>query len=103
MSVEEKAKLQTLIQLVDNLTVDPDVDVNYFIPGVKVTTEKDTRDIGGPYLEFAYHKDGVEDFIQHMPITHGYMEKTPEDLANLVTFSLERFMEEVDSRQYGAQ
>jgi hypothetical protein len=38
-----------------------------------------------------------------MPITHGYMQKTAEDLANLVTFSLERFMEEIDSRQYGAQ
>jgi hypothetical protein len=38
-----------------------------------------------------------------MPLTHGYLDKSPQDLANLITFSLERFMEEIDSRQYGAQ
>jgi hypothetical protein len=58
---------------------------------------------GGPYVQLSYLKDGCDAHVQHMPLTHGYMEKTPEDLANLVTFSFERFIEEIDSRQYGAQ
>jgi hypothetical protein len=63
MSVEEKLKLEKLVELVDNLRVDPDVDVNYFIPGVAVTTGKDDRDIGGPYLEFSYRRDDTDAFV----------------------------------------
>ena len=31
------------------------------------------------------------------------LSKTPEDLANLVTFYIEQFTEEIDSVEYGAQ
>ena len=58
---------------------------------------------GGSYVKFTYSSSGSDSHVQHMPLTHGYLEKDVEDLANLITFSLERFMEEIDSRQYGAQ
>ena len=104
MSVVEQEKLQALVGLIDNLTVSPDVSVDYFIPGVLVTADTDGNgDVGGPYIQFAYELDGQDAHVQHMPLTRSYLEKTPEDLANLFTFSLERFMEEIDSRQYGAQ
>ena len=104
MLVEQKEKLETLVGLVDNIAVDPDVSIDYFIPGVLVTEDADGNgDTGGPYIKFAYASDGQDAHIQHMPLTRSYLEKTPQDLANLITFSLERFMEEIDSRQYGAQ
>ena len=104
MSVVEEEKLQALVGLIDDITVSPDVSIDYFIPGVLVTADADgNSDIGGPYIQFAYAVDGQDAHTQHMPLTRSYLEKTPEDLANLFTFSLERFMEEIDSRQYGAQ
>ena len=104
MLVEQKEKLQTAVGIIDNIAVDPDVSVDYFIPGVVVTANADgSGKSGGPYVQFTYVTNGMDAHVQHMPLTHGYLEKTPQDLANLVTFSLERFMEEIDSRQYGAQ
>ena len=102
MLVEQTGKLHTAVGLINNILVDPDVNVEYHIPGVLMTTSDDShhRD---PYIQFEYSSDGQDAHIQHMPLTRSYLEKTPEDLANLVTFSLERFMEEIDSRQYGAQ
>ena len=104
MLVEQKARLQTAVGLIDKIAVDPDVNIDYFIPGVVVTADADgSGESGGPYVQFTYISGGVDPHVQHMPLTHGYLDKTPQDLANLVTFSLERFMEEIDSRQYGAQ
>ena len=105
MLVAQKEKLQETVGLIDKISVDPDVSIEYFIPGVLVTENVDgSGDAGGPYVQFTYNtSNGVDPHVQHMPLTHGYLEKTPQDLANLVTFSLERFMEEIDSRQYGAQ
>lgn len=103
MLVDQKERLEAAVELIDNISMNPDVDVDYFIPGVKVTTNGGTTETGGAYIKFAYASDGQAAHIQHVPLTHGYLDKTPQDLANLVTFSLERFMEEIDSRQYGAQ
>jgi len=102
MLIEQKEKLQALVGLIDNIVVNPDVNVEYCIPGVLVTTEA-TGISGDPYIEFTYATDTLDPHTQHMPLTRNYLEKTPEDLANLFTFSLEQFMEEIDSRQYGVQ
>jgi len=100
----QKEKLQQVIELVDKVSINPDVTVDYFIPGVLVTADADgSGEVGGPYVQFTYSVNGSDPHVQHMPLTHGYLEKDPEDLTNLITFSLERFMEEIDSRQYGAQ
>ncbi len=106
MLVEQKEKLNKVVEIIDKVGVNPDVNVDYFIPGVLVTEGADgSGESGGPYVQFTYSSssDGLDPHVQHMPLTHGYLEKSPEDLANLITFSLERFMEEIDSRQYGAQ
>jgi len=104
MLVAQKEKLQTVIGLVDKMSVDPDIHIDYFIPGVLVTAKDGgTREVGGPYIQFEYESNDLDAHIQHMPLTLNYLEKSPEDLANYITFSVERFMEEIDSRQYGAQ
>ena len=104
MSQAQKEKLHAVVELIDKVAINPDVEVDYFIPGVLVTDNADgSGESGGPYVQFTYTLNGTDPHVQHMPLTHGYLEKTAEDLANLVTFSLQRFMEEIDSRQHGAQ
>jgi len=100
----QKEKLQKVVEIIDKVSVNPDITVDYFIPGVLVTQDADgSGESGGPYVQFTYNLNGSDPHVQHMPLTHGYLEKDAEDLANLITFSLERFIEEIDSRQYGAQ
>jgi len=101
MVVAYQEKLKKLVGLIEDISIDPDVNVDYFIPGVAVTAEGGKGESGGPYIQFSYESGGQH--VQHMPLTQSYLEKTPEDLVNLFTFSLERFKEEIDSRQYGAQ
>lgn len=104
MLKEQKEKLQKVVELVDKVSINPDIAVEYFIPGVLVTEGANgSGESGGPYVQFTYTLNALDPHVQHVPLTHGYLEKTAEDLANLITFSLERFMEEIDSRQYGAQ
>ena len=99
MLVEQKERLQTAVGLINNISVHPDLSIEYFIPDVLVT--KEDTDKSTPYIEFSYALDGIH--MQQMPLKREYLDKSPQDLANLVTFSVEQFMEEIDSRQYGAQ
>ncbi len=103
MLLEQKQKLQTMVELVDKMTIDPDVEINYFIPGVIVTADGGNREVGGPFVEFNVATDETHMHTQHITLRQEYLEKSPEDLANLITFSLEQFMGEIESRQYGAQ
>jgi hypothetical protein len=100
----QKEKLQKVVEIINKVCVNPDIEVDYFIPGVLVTDGADGGgETGGSYVQFTYSVNESDSHVQHMPLTHGYLEKDVDDLANLITFSLERFMEEIDSRQYGAQ
>ena len=50
MLVAQKEKLEAVVGLIDNVGVNPDVVVDYFIPGVLVTDGADgSGDSGGPY------------------------------------------------------
>lgn len=100
MLMQQQEKLQTMIRLVNNMSIDPDVQIDYYIPDVLTTVDK-TGDFNDPYVQFSYDCDGIH--TQHFPLKKTYLEKTPEDLANLITFSLEQFTGEIDARQYGAQ
>lgn len=102
MLLEQKEKLQAVVNLVDKISVNPDVNIEYFIPGILVTKEG-SHESDAPYIQFAYASDGQEAHIQNVHLTRSNLEKTPQDLVNLITFSLEQFMGEIDSRQYGAQ
>ena len=89
-----KEKLETAVGLINNVMVDPDIDVEYCMP----EAGKD------PYIQFTYGADdGTDIRKQNIPLKQRYLEKTPEDIANLVTFYIEQFMGEVDSVNYGAQ
>ncbi|HHD77979.1 MAG TPA: hypothetical protein ENK77_02555 [Epsilonproteobacteria bacterium] len=100
MQTELKEKLEKVVELVNNDMVDPDIDIEYCIPEVATTT--DSCDVtGDPYIIVKYNQDKYVE--RKIRLSKKHLEKEPQDLANLVTFFIEQFIEEVDSLNYGAQ
>jgi len=99
---EIQKKLEDVVDLVDKVLVDPDIELDYEIPGVAMTGEN--ADVSGdPYIVIKYLVHGTHKQNQKIPIKKNYLKKTPEDIANLVTFYIEQFMEQIESVEYGAQ
>jgi len=97
-----KEKLEKVVDLVNNVMIHPDIDLDYCIP--EVVTTSDSCDISGdPYIELKYVANGDHTMMQKIPLKHHYIDKTAEDLANLVTFYIEQFIEQIDSVEGGAQ
>ena len=94
MNQELKSKLENIVELLNDLMVDPDIDLDYCIP--EVATTSDTCETSGvPYILVKYAEDK---YIQRkIRLTNKYLKNTPEEIANLVTFSIEQFKAEVDS------
>jgi len=89
-----KEKLENVVKLVNNLMVDPDIDIEYYITDVPATSN--SRDVANvPYILVKYAEDKYVE--RKIRLTDRYMAKSAEEIANLVTFSIEQFKEEVDS------
>jgi len=102
MIQEIQEKLEDVVDLVSNALVNPDIELEYEIPDVAMTGEN--ADVSGdPYILLKYAVDENHLHKQKIPIKKNYLKKTPEDIANLVTFYIEQFIEEIDSVEYGAQ
>ncbi len=99
---ENNKKLEKVIELVHNAMANPDIELEYCIPEVATTSE--TCDVSGdPYIEMKYAAGGTHVMKQKLPLKQHYLNKTPEDISNLVTFYIEQFIEEIDSVENGAQ
>ncbi len=94
---ESKEKLEKVVALVNNAMVNPDIEIEYCIP--EATASKS----GDPYIHLKYMANGTHIMKQNIPIKRQYLTKTPEDIANLVTFYIEQFIEQIDSVEHGAQ
>ena len=99
---ESKEKLEKVVALVNNAMVNPDIELEYCIPEVATTSET-SKISGDPYIHLKYRANGTHIMKQNVRIGPQYLTKTPEDIANLVTFHIEQFIEEIDSVENGAQ
>ena len=97
-----KDKLAKVVELVDNVMINPDVEVEYCIPEVNTTAES-CNVSGDPYIHLKYNSSGTHIMEQNIPLKHHYVQKSAEDIANLVTFYIEQFIEQIDSVEGGAQ
>jgi len=98
MKAALKEKLEKVVELVSNVMVDPDIDLEYCIPEVATTTE--ACDVSGdPYILVKYSEDKY--ITRKIRLTDKYLDHTPQEIANLVTFSIEQFKEELDSVHMG--
>lgn len=96
-----KEKLGKVVELVNNVLVDPDIALDYYIPEEITRNGVHDTKSGDPYVLLKYVVNGTESREQKIPIKPTYLEKTPEDLANLVTFYIEQFMEEIHTVAHG--
>jgi hypothetical protein len=101
METAVKVKLTEVVELVDKMLANPDVELDYFIPGV--TCEEEGNETCEPYILLTYILN--EDHIQKqkIPIKKNYLNKAPQDIANLITFFVEQFIEQIESVENGAQ
>ena len=103
MELEEqelKEKLEQIVTLVNNVNADPDIDIEYCIPDVATTS--DTCDVSGdPYIAVTYVVSEYTRPTRKIRLTSTYLQNTPEEIANLVTFSIEQFKTEIDSVEMG--
>lgn len=88
-----KAKLENVIELVNNAMVDPDIDVECCMPEAETASD--------PYILVKYAEDDMLE--RKIRLYEKYMEKPAQEIADFVTFSIEQFKEEIDSLKYGAQ
>ena len=97
---ETKEKLEAIVALVNNVMVDPDIDVEYCIPDVATTS--DTCDVSGdPYILVTYVVSEYTKPTRKIRLTKTYLNNTAKAIANLVTFSIEQFKTEIDSVEMG--
>lgn len=100
MENSTKEKLEQLVVLVNKAMVDPDIEIDYCIPGVKTTIENgDTS--GDPYILLTY---ALSDYNKHTRTIHlgkTMLLTSAEDISNKVTASIEEFKGEIDSVEMG--
>jgi len=102
MEKELKEKLEKVVELINKNAIDPDIEIEYCIPEVATTSDK--CDVSGdPYIIVKYVTEENDVHERKIKLRRNYLEKTPEDIANLITFYIEQFMEEIDSVEYGGE
>jgi len=89
-----KEKLENVVKHINNIMVDPDIDIDFCIPGVEMTVESSDTE-ADPYIIVNYTNDKYVG--RKIKLNERYLQKSAEEIANLVTFSIEQFKEEIDS------
>lgn len=97
---ESKDKLEKVVALLDNAMVDPDIDIDYCIPGVKTTLET-CDEPGDPYILVTYVVSEYTKPTRKIHLGSTALLSTAEKIANQVTFSIEEFKGEIDSVEMG--
>lgn len=98
MKQELKEKLTIIVGLVDKNMADPDIDIEYCIPGVE-TTSKECDVSGDPFISVKYAEDKYID--RKVYLTPKHLQNSSEEIANRVTFTIEQFKSEVDALKMG--
>lgn len=101
MNVELKTKLEKIVELVNKAMVDPDIDIDYFIPGVEVTVKNDKPSSDHPYILLTYVVSEYNKHTRRVHLGSTALEDTAEEVSNHVTASIQEFKGEIDSVEMG--
>lgn len=100
MNTELKNKLEKVVEIVDKAMVNPDIEIEYCIPEVSTTAEN--CDISGdPYILVTYVVSEYRKPKRKIRLNGTYIPYEAEKIADLVTFSIEQFMGDIDSAEIG--
>ncbi|MEA1982159.1 MAG: hypothetical protein U9N39_01340 [Campylobacterota bacterium] len=100
MNTQTKEKLQAVVDLVSKAMVDPDIEIDYFIPGVE-KSEGLSDDSKGPYILLTYPLSDYNKPTRKVHLGSTMLQNSAEEIANQVTFSIEEFKGEIDSVEMG--
>ena len=100
MSNETKEKLEQIVVLVNKAMVDPDIEIDYCIPGVETTLDN-CDESGDPYILITYVVSEYTKPTRTIHLGSTALLSTAEEVANKVTFSIEEFKGEIDSVEMG--
>ena len=96
-----KQKLGKVIALVNKARVDPDIEIEYSMPQVEITSEASAKS-DDPYILVTYVVGEYDKRTRKIRLRDTALRRnTPEDLANQITFSIEEFKGEIDSVEMG--
>ena len=101
MKAEIKEKLDEVVILVNKLMVDPDIDIEYHIPGIAMTPGTSDTPDGDPYILVKYVVSQYTVPTRKIRLGRTYLLYSPQRIADLVTFSIEQFKTEIDSVEMG--
>ena len=98
MEKEVKEKLEKVIELVNNVMVDPDIDIEYCIPEIETTS--DTCDVSGdPYILVKYVMSEFNVKTRKIRLGRTALLNSAKEIANMTTASIEEFKSEIDAGQ----
>lgn len=97
---ESKEKLEKVVALLDNAMVDPDIDIDYCIPGIKTTVDSCDQS-GDPYILVTYVVGDYNKPTRKIHLGSTALLSSPEKIANQITFSIGEFKGEIDSVEMG--
>jgi len=94
-------KLNAVIKLVNNARIDPEIEVDYYLPQLEsyAVTNEESDD---PYVLVTYVAGKNNERKRKIRLRDTAIRRnTPEDLAKQITFSIEEFKGEIDSVEMG--
>ncbi len=97
---ERKEKLEKVVVLLENAMIDPDIDIDYCIPGVK-TTVAACKESGDPYILITYIVGDYNKPTRKIHLGSTALTSSPEKIANQITASIEEFKSEIDAVEMG--
>jgi len=96
-----KEKLDDVVRLVNNARVDPEIEVEYYIPSLETVPEV-YEPLGDPYVLVTYIVSKYNERKRKIRLRDTAVRRTSsEDLAKQITFSIEEFKAEIDSVEMG--
>ncbi|CAA6808594.1 MAG: Unknown protein [uncultured Sulfurovum sp.] len=101
MKAELREKLAKVVKMVDKKLGNPNVDLDYCIPGMTIA-EEDSMATSEPYILLTCTLNEDYTHTQRVPIKENDFNKTPQEITNLVILFIEQFTEQCASVENNA-
>ncbi len=108
LSKEDIEKLKRLAQEIDDLMVDPDIEIEVCFDDV-IKDEGCEVDLTPgykpkyPYVKVIYKVSETDKHEKKIEIPPEILKKDIKEIKEFLTFAIEQFMEEIDSVEYGGE
>lgn len=93
-------KLTRVVQIIEERFENSVVDIDFCIPEVSISSKEcDVWD--DPYIIIKYITNQNNIPWRRIRLSKSYLDQSPEKIAYLVSLSIEQFIEEIESMEFG--